>query len=900
MKLPEFRSASDLTAASRSTDMSGAFIKPALQDKPMMLQAAKHNLNIRQYSAQDEQKAAVAKYAQTDALLSAGSQVLGILDKIDTGRQQMAAEAAAAEYTMKMANLTADETLNANQTIDPITGTKRWETSSQTYETAKSDLMAEMEKKYKINRKEFQHDLDIKIAAADHSNGKLLRTAQHKGMITQGFVDYQTAFDNTASVVGRKDLTKKAFENTYITAEAYTRRMEDLDHEQIGMMYTGRIQADISGESSRNVLKELETPEKVLAKGLTLEEGKRYRNQAIDRAAFIMADNIRQKVQVTKSRATIDAELANITTADASYFGVTMPEDVNRMRDGLISELEQMKSAMKTSEGKSKVRSQKAYSMAVFDARAGITTEGSTSGQLSMQDLASPNTQDNFSGWMDERFYAPYNDETGQMEGAMDAVEVWGGDGYDRLLAASVKDGAIDKRGAKMLGNNIGNWQDPVMQDKAAKIVNKMMTDPNIPPYMRDEYAKEIGQDNVDFAIALADGTITAEGMADWNAYSLNKGQQENIDLVYTAYTSQSGYDSKQQVRDALGIDEDIPDHIIAPIVADYDRTFKLKHQGQRGGAQMSTYEKQAMIEVANRWTLEKQGVVQGGFTTFWSKDQEYKAVQGSLYNDMNSVDGTPNDAVGMIVGKATTASGNEKILALAEEGLTDIIPTQWGNKEDKLYMLMYTQADSDGNIVTKPMMDATTKLPVFVSGKESFDKIKADQMFEKSVEEGSKLMEQLNQQDKFNSDVNQNRQAVKDFFVKAGKGVKLGSELMDASGGWGATDMIASAGTDYVAQAIRDGVASWFTTDVEDLTPAYLERLLTADNYSNMNLSKEANDHIWKYVTEYREKQMITMNNDALQRGKTAPYSKEQFDVNMANIKNTLTHRGLSDPFND
>ena len=77
MKLPEFRSSQDLTAGSRSTSMSGAFMTPQLRGQTERHVAAKYDTSIRSYNAEVEAESAMAKYGKSLALVQGASQLVG-------------------------------------------------------------------------------------------------------------------------------------------------------------------------------------------------------------------------------------------------------------------------------------------------------------------------------------------------------------------------------------------------------------------------------------------------------------------------------------------------------------------------------------------------------------------------------------------------------------------------------------------------------------------------------------------------------------------------------------------------------------------------------------------------------------------------------------------------------
>ena len=289
MKLPEFRTAQDQTAASRSTSMASAFMTPQLRPMTERHKAAQHNLDIKARNPDQERELAISKYDASIAVAGAVGDIAKIGIAINEGDQKMAMSAASAEYTREMADFQADEIRNAEEVIDPETDTRRWEEFDTRYAEKSEATLARLRAQYKFSGKENEFNFNQKVLGADQTYTTNLASQANASKINRGAANYERAIADTAGTQAKIDLTNEAYKNLYITEQARDERVQGFRSQDIYTANKADVETTYDNTKLLGKIDEMENQSSLNAQKLTQTQ----RNEIIsDARNQIKANNM--------------------------------------------------------------------------------------------------------------------------------------------------------------------------------------------------------------------------------------------------------------------------------------------------------------------------------------------------------------------------------------------------------------------------------------------------------------------------------------------------------------------------------------------------------------------------------------------------------------------------------
>ena len=497
MKLPEFRTAQDQTAASRSTSMASAFMTPQLRPMTERHKAAQHNLNIKARNPEEEQRLAIAKYAAPVALAGAVGELAQVVNKIDDSAQKMATEKAAAEYKYGMAEFSAQEMLRGNE-IDPETNQARHYGYEERYNAKKKELTATILENNRFSNAEYVHKFGLQVQGVDFVNTDNLRDSSQRHKIEKGKADYVSAINSTTSTAKKIELTDLAVEAGFITAakgeeNKYTYKVQGSFDTRSEI-----IDNDNSGLESRKLISDLKTDEGELSVG-GKENANKLIQKAVEHLGLVYADNAFGEMSVTGSTETLQRKLAEYSRMTPEQLGVDTLEE----KDALIGVMETKfadakRVIFKKSEESEKARRLNA-SFQKYNENNTFATVTLPDGSIVPSEIKPQQGSYSPTNQKDYNEYIKVHSEAGMKLEEMFEHEA----NYAAGKFTWVEEGVIPK---DVITANIRqlDHSEPSQRYRGARQINRILNDQDIPDFLQKQILKEVGKENAGYAAAIA------------------------------------------------------------------------------------------------------------------------------------------------------------------------------------------------------------------------------------------------------------------------------------------------------------------------------------------------------------------------------------------------------------
>jgi hypothetical protein len=875
MKLPEFRRAEDQTYASRGTSMRGAFMSPQLRPMTVQHQAAQMNLNIKARNPEAEGKLALAKYAPTIALMKGAGELARVGIEIDQSMQTMESEAAAAEATRRLSDLTADEILYGRDVVDEATGTQRWERSEETYERARQDIINEVRAKYRFSSDRANMAFSNKVQGADYVNRQKLQENTYHQKIARGRGAYEYAQARAVDPRKKIELHKEALAGQLIDESTAMSRIGEAEQELYENTYTSRVQGDNSGVASRQVMAELATDDLAISRNINPKNAALIVKEAAERLGYIEANNAMQRLAPLRSKDAIEEEILRYQTMDIEELGVATLEQKDEVVNIIATELKTMKAQLDKGE---KITYKKAVKATHEDRfrrqEEGGRGMGGIPGSESAQDT-----------YMSENYYnQPTQD--GQII-QRNPMEVFANKAaYDRISGTIIDNERVDKHAIKAFNDDIGH-KDMGRSMRASVNLTKIMADPNMPWKVKEQIWKEVGSDKVDMAIGFKNGY--GENILMGKSIWAGNLDREDVMKSLKAYRNSEAYDPQADIvtyLDEQGYDkDDLRPENIAAGVADYERIFERKVQTGIFGTDINSYKEAALTEWKGTWVPENHGMY-GGFMGI-NQTEKVTLVRGrnSFFEEASKDQEIANE----IIIEGLTANGQQAVLQEWQDGKAQVLPVRTSNMPQGIFALQRRVFDEDGNITDNRAILGENGAPIYVDENGRVARTKELRQNIQLAEEAEAESAKLSPFDPDTATMASMKQSFFDFFAKESQQYNNGNEMRK--------EVFGNA-FDEVKDGFAELMSKLMHSHPDQMMEMPIEYFYGDGNGSFPdNLTPKQNDYLWHGFLEIEARKMTNANNAADEAGKSIPYPEHIFDARMAKQRTRYKMRGLNDP---
>ena len=822
MKLPEFRTSQDQTAASRSTSMASAFMNPQLRPMTERHKAAQHNLNIRARNPDQERELAIAKYGTSIAVAGAVGELAQVVTKIDLSAQQMAMESANAEYGVRMGDFAAREVAMGGK-IDPNTNQQYHYGSAERYAEEREKVLAEIKEKHRFGDKRLVHKFSLGVMGFDNTNNDNMFTSGNKHTIEKGKADGYRA------IYAAKDASKKIeIMNGMADAGFVTETKAVEENEKFRI--DGKIEAidahiqSKQGFDSESTLSMLNDPS--TATELGIKNVNRLRKKALDTLAFSLADAYFQKANRNMSKDTLRKGLANAMTASYEELGVTNEYEKQELLKRLESEMSSREKILIAKDNKSLTTMKNEQGLNLLNQADGSGYKGFYSD--------AQKTHDNMIESAIEG-----NPETGQPPMPIDAL--FNDPQMRDYLYNQMGDfGVISKDWMSSLEDSM-NVAEGGAKVNAAKHIYKITTDPAYAiagEKMRQKLGDQMVRDAAAIALdpAVADRKVDAQMQTqsqalkdEWQGYKKYLERKPN-----GANGISNSMASIQEYYDDLGYGE-IPAERMGAINQDYLRIYgDLFVSGEaKGSAELHN---RTMAEINRRYAPEVR------------RDGTTEINKGSFYRDSGSVDGNPTENAIAVQNAALLRSDNGWLIDNDEY---EVVPRQAGTQDT--YALM-ARRTVDGVPIESPIPDPERMgMPVMVSRQDLLLLDKKDIEADEAAFRGQDAANAVLKNTSDTSFQGQNRQKFADTLLKFGDLSKEAAEIMVDS-----VDDVKTIATDTLMLMNAHNIN---TTTKGDLETMGVDQFMLTGSTEYMNLDPEGNDFMWNSQEEMLRNSMIETN---------------------------------------
>jgi hypothetical protein len=874
-KLPEFRTSQDMTAASRSTSMQSAFMNPQLRPMTKQHVAAQHSLTAGQRDVEAEANLAMAKYATTDVLISAVQGAAEIYGKIDNASQTMAMEKAAAEYTQGVATLSSEEIMRGGE-IDPQTGLQRHFGSEDRYSTAREKLLNDVLARNKFTNKELVHNFNLKVQAADYTNIDSMRSSGNKHRIEKAYGDALVSLDKTKDPTAKKIIVDEMLANDLITeAKAFELR-SDINKEQVFASHWNIIKSDNTGASSAKVMATVNTAEFINKHGATTANN--LYTAAVKRYGLLAADTLVRNGVASGSKKTMDRLYLELNKKTYQEMGLPSIEAKDAVMGIISAEVTAASSRMATEAKISKKDAEQARVNTQYDQRRHYQENYGYEGTIP----PTPAEQNRY--WEDTYGNEPpvsvlsrpaefqHQTRNFRAEGTVIPVVL---DNWARVM----------------------NSGDPNYALAAGRQVGTIYNDPTMPVSVKQEMMKALGEENMDIATGIVNGTLSGKSLEEALTYSRSTNKDEidaNWNDEIKKYKNQKNNSTKISNGLITFMSEKLEEQktpvstevISGAPVKIFEDILQRKYRAHLHGRNIDSYMNDAWAEYIATNSPEVSGVKSGMF----GDSMEYRLVSNSYFASLGSTNGVPTPEAEANIMSTLEKGGRTDVLARIEKNESSIAPRKIPNTEN--YAMYEVLKNEDGTEQYKLLENRNTGQPLIVSRDEKFILEQGQRAFNNSAQRGIETAEMIKSSAPDTTEALINRRRLTDSIKRQYSHILKGREL--------AGDFV-HTGVDNFYGTLWDGLAHASSKlGGLDIAGAEWEEFLKNPDavasgivdFGALNLDEETNDMIWKYTVDYYTNQMADSNEP-----NKVIYDERRIRANIADIKAAMVQRGIIDP---